>query len=114
MHTFKFHLTEAMLLRAYDAIQQQRRHEPSETRASKMYGLEISLDLPAALRLENAPAGATISGMLAEGSIDAVIGPRAPSCFERGHPHVGWLYPDSVAAAIPIAALVLLPFLLHR
>jgi len=46
MHTFKFHLTEAMLLRAYDAIQQQRRDEPSETRAKKMYGLEISLDLP--------------------------------------------------------------------
>ncbi len=60
---------------------------------------KISLDLPAALRLENAPAGATISGMLAEGSIDAVIGPRAPSCFERGHPHVGWLYPDPAAAA---------------
>jgi hypothetical protein len=46
MHTFKFHLTEAMLLRAYDAIQQQRSDEPSETRAGKMYGLEISLDLP--------------------------------------------------------------------
>ena len=60
---------------------------------------KIGLDLPAALRLENAPAGATISGMLAEGSIDAVIGPRAPSCFERGHPHVGWLYPDPAAAA---------------
>src|SRR5450432_2982459 len=53
---------------------------------------KIRLNLPAALRLEDAPAGATISAMLAEGSIDAVIGPRAPSCFERGHPHVGWLY----------------------
>jgi 4,5-dihydroxyphthalate decarboxylase len=60
---------------------------------------KISLNLPPALRLENAPAGATISGMLAEGSIDALIGPRAPSCFERGHPHVGWLYPDPIAAA---------------
>ena len=60
---------------------------------------KISLSLPASLRLEEAPAGATISGMLAEGSIDALIGPRAPSCFERGHPHVGWLYSDPVAAA---------------
>src|SRR5205814_10012926 len=31
---------------------------------------KIALNLPAALRLDNAPAGATISGMLAEGSID--------------------------------------------
>lgn len=60
---------------------------------------KISLDLPPALRLENAPEGATISGLLEEGSIDAVIGPRAPSCFERGRPHIGWLYPDPVAAA---------------
>jgi 4,5-dihydroxyphthalate decarboxylase len=60
---------------------------------------KISLNLPASLRLEEAPAGATISGMLAEGGIDALIGPRAPSCFERGHPHVGWLYPDPIAAA---------------
>ena len=36
--------------------------------------------------------------MLADGDIDAVIGPRAPSCFGR-HPHVGWLYPDPAAAA---------------
>jgi 4,5-dihydroxyphthalate decarboxylase len=36
--------------------------------------------------------------MLAGGAIDAVIGPRAPSCFGR-HPHVGWLYPDPAAAA---------------
>ncbi len=60
---------------------------------------KITLDLPASVRLENAPAGATISAMLAEGSIDAVIGPRAPSCFERGHPHVGWLFADPTAAA---------------
>jgi len=60
---------------------------------------KITLDLPASLRLEDAPRGATISGMLADGSIDALIGPRAPSCFERGHPHVGWLYPDPIAAA---------------
>jgi 4,5-dihydroxyphthalate decarboxylase len=60
---------------------------------------KIALDLPAGLRLEDAPAGSTISDMLAEGSIDALIGPRAPACFERGHKHVGWLYPDPVAAA---------------
>jgi 4,5-dihydroxyphthalate decarboxylase len=36
--------------------------------------------------------------MLADGEIDAVIGPRAPSCFAR-HPQVGWLFPDPAAAA---------------
>lgn len=53
MRTFKFHLTEAILLRAYDAIQLQRRDEPSETRAMKMYGLEVSLDLPNGIEAHN-------------------------------------------------------------
>ena len=59
---------------------------------------KIALNLPPDVRVEDAPEGATISGMLADGEIDAVIGPRAPSCFGR-HPHVGWLYPDPAAAA---------------
>ena len=59
---------------------------------------KIALDLPRDVRVQDAPANATISGMLADGEIDAVIGPRAPSCFDR-HPHVGWLFPDPAAAA---------------
>src|SRR6187200_2894524 len=55
---------------------------------------KIPIKLPADVRLEDAPAGATLSAMLAEGEIDAFIGPRVPSCFERGHPNVGWLFPD--------------------
>ena len=55
---------------------------------------KITLDLPGDVRLENVPEGATISGLLASGELDAVIGPRAPSCFREGHPHVGYLYPD--------------------
>ena len=51
---------------------------------------KIALDLPRDVRVEDAPEGATISGMLADGAIDAVIGPRAPSCFGR-HPQVRWL-----------------------
>ena len=61
---------------------------------------KISLNLPPDVRLESVPEGATISGELASGAIDAVIGPRAPSCFERGHPHVGYLFPDPMEAAI--------------
>jgi 4,5-dihydroxyphthalate decarboxylase len=60
---------------------------------------KITLTLPRDVRVEDAPAGATISGMLANGEIDAVIGPRAPSCFSNGHPQVAWLYPDPAAAA---------------
>lgn len=60
---------------------------------------KISIKLPPDVRLENVPEDATISGQLASGEIDAVIGPRAPSCFERGHPNVGYLFPDPQEAA---------------
>lgn len=55
---------------------------------------KISLDLPPEVRVQNAPDGATISGMLERGELDAVIGPRAPSCFDRGAPNVGYLFAD--------------------
>jgi 4,5-dihydroxyphthalate decarboxylase len=60
---------------------------------------KIAITLPKDVKLEDAPAGRTLSGMLETGEIDAFIGPRVPSCFERGHPNVGWLFPDPVAAA---------------
>jgi 4,5-dihydroxyphthalate decarboxylase len=55
---------------------------------------KIDLNLPDGVVVENAPAGETISALLASGRLDAVIGPRAPSCFERGHPDVGYLFAD--------------------
>ena len=60
---------------------------------------KIALDLPPDVRLESIPEGTTLSGLLAAGEIDALIGPRAPSCFEAGHPQVGRLWTDPVAAA---------------
>ena len=60
---------------------------------------KIALNLPPDVHVEDAPEGMTISRLLAEGAIDAVIGPRAPSCFTAGHPHVAWLFPDPAAAA---------------
>jgi 4,5-dihydroxyphthalate decarboxylase len=60
---------------------------------------KIPIALPADVRLDEAPAGATLSQMLAQGAIDAFVGPRIPSCFQRGEPHVGWLFPDPAAAA---------------
>jgi 4,5-dihydroxyphthalate decarboxylase len=60
---------------------------------------KIALDLPPEIRLEQAPATTTLSAMLERGEIDGIVGPRAPSCAERGHPHVGWLYEDPTRAA---------------
>ena len=60
---------------------------------------KIKLELPADISLEDIPADRTLSGMLAAGEIDAMITPRAPSCWAEGHPNVGWLYPDPIAAA---------------
>lgn len=60
---------------------------------------KINLALPPDVRLESVPEGATISGLLASGELDAVIGPRAPSCFRDRHPYVDYLYPDPQRAA---------------
>ena len=60
---------------------------------------KITVKLPAGVRLDNAPEGATISALLEEGEIDGFIAPRPPSLVEKGHPHIGWLFPDPVAAA---------------
>ncbi|MDB5974775.1 MAG: hypothetical protein JWR07_1535 [Nevskia sp.] len=55
---------------------------------------KIPLQLPPDIRIETAPEDVTLSQMLERGEIDAIIGPRAPSCFEQGNPQVGWLFPD--------------------
>ena len=60
---------------------------------------KIKLDLPPEIKLETAAEGATLTQMLIDGDIDAVISPRPPSCFLRGEPNIGWLFPDPVDAA---------------
>lgn len=60
---------------------------------------KIKLDLPPDVRIEQAPAGATLNQMLADGDIDGFVGPRWPRCFDEGHPDVGRLFADSIAAA---------------
>jgi 4,5-dihydroxyphthalate decarboxylase len=59
---------------------------------------KIALELPPGVNIENAPDGATISGMLDRGEIDGFVAPRAPSCA-RTNPDVGWLFADPTAAA---------------
>ena len=60
---------------------------------------KLTVKLPAGVRLDNAPEGATISALLQAGEIDGFIAPRPPSRIEKGHPHIGWLFPDPAAAA---------------
>jgi 4,5-dihydroxyphthalate decarboxylase len=62
---------------------------------------KVAVALPPSIRLEAAPAGATLSAMLAAGAIDGVISPRAPSAHNNGHDNgsVGWLFDDPTAAA---------------
>ena len=59
---------------------------------------KITLDLPADVKLENAPEGTTISGLLAAGEIDGYIAPRAPA-VPAGTPNIGWLFRDPTEAA---------------
>ena len=60
---------------------------------------KLAVTLPDGVVVENAPEGKTISGMLAAGELDGVMGPRAPSCFERGDPNIRWLFEDPTAEA---------------
>ena len=60
---------------------------------------KVAVTLPPDIRLEAAPDGATLSQMLADGAIDGIISPRAPSVHEKGEANVGWLFDDPTEAA---------------
>jgi 4,5-dihydroxyphthalate decarboxylase len=57
-------------------------------------GERSPIKLPPEVDLEQVPDDKTLSGMLEAGELDGVIGARAPSCFLRGAPHVGRLFPE--------------------
>jgi 4,5-dihydroxyphthalate decarboxylase len=59
---------------------------------------KISIKLPPGVRMEDAPAGTTISELLERGDIDGFIAPRAPSLASKSNPRIGWLFADPVAA----------------
>ena len=60
---------------------------------------KLAIKLPPGVRLDDAPDGATISGLLEAGEIDGFIAPRPPTLVEKGHPNIGWLFSDPVAVA---------------
>ena len=53
---------------------------------------KINLNLSEGVKVVDIPEHETLNHMLAEGEIDGLIGPRAPSCFTDGHPDVGYLF----------------------
>jgi 4,5-dihydroxyphthalate decarboxylase len=58
---------------------------------------KVALNLPPGIRLTPLP-DRTLSQMLVEGEIDAVLSARPPGCFESGHPNVTRLFEDYVTA----------------
>lgn len=57
---------------------------------------KLALDLPAHIRVERIGPEQTLASMLAEGEIDALYSPRAPSSFRDGSGRVQRLFPDFV------------------
>jgi 4,5-dihydroxyphthalate decarboxylase len=53
-----------------------------------------AIDLPADIDLESIPDGATLSGMLVDGELDAIIATSAPAPFVNRSPKIGRLWPD--------------------
>src|ERR1700712_3813526 len=59
---------------------------------------KITIKLPADVKLESAPGGTASSAMVGEGPIGGFTAPRPPLLPKQTR-HVGWLFPDPVAAA---------------
>jgi 4,5-dihydroxyphthalate decarboxylase len=57
-------------------------------------GERAPLTLPPSIDYQPVPDGCTLSQMLRDGELDAVLSPKEPSCFSEGHPHVDRLFPD--------------------
>ncbi|MBV7484847.1 ABC transporter substrate-binding protein [Bordetella sp. BOR01] len=60
---------------------------------------KIKLQLPADVKMVDAPASTTISDMLDRGEIEGFMAPRAPFGAARANPDVGWLFDDPTAVA---------------
>ena len=55
---------------------------------------KVSVKLPEGVHLEPIGADKTLSNMLDEGEIDAILTNRIPSCFIKGSPNVARLFPN--------------------
>jgi 4,5-dihydroxyphthalate decarboxylase len=57
---------------------------------------KLKLDLPSTIRLRAIPADKTLSRMIADGELDALVTARAPSTFRKEPDKVRRLFPDYV------------------
>ncbi|HEX6296055.1 MAG TPA: ABC transporter substrate-binding protein [Burkholderiales bacterium] len=57
---------------------------------------KLKIDLPSTIKLSPIPAGKTLSRMLADGELDALLAARAPSTFHTRPDAVKRLFPDYV------------------
>jgi len=94
----EYQVTAAVWVRGM--LQDEYGVKPSELRW-RSGGLEepgreekLPLALPAEVELEPIAREKTLSRMLEGGELDALVAPRAPSCFVRGAPGVARLFPD--------------------
>lgn len=55
---------------------------------------KVALELPADIEVRAIPNDKCLSGMLADGEIDAMVSPLPPSCFTKRAPNVGQLFPN--------------------
>ncbi|AOB32738.1 4,5-dihydroxyphthalate decarboxylase [Bordetella sp. H567] len=60
---------------------------------------KVKIQLPADVRMVDAPADTTISDMLDRGEIEGFMAPRAPFGAARHNPDIGWLFDDPTTAA---------------
>ncbi|MTH62015.1 ABC transporter substrate-binding protein [Paracoccus litorisediminis] len=60
---------------------------------------KVKLDLPEGVRIEEIGPEDTLRDMLADGRIDAFIGPRAPTSFVPSNPGLRWIFDDPTAEA---------------
>jgi len=60
---------------------------------------KIDLALPPGVRIDDAPAGRTISDLLDAGDIDGFIAPRPPAGAAARNLRIRWLFDDPTAAA---------------
>jgi 4,5-dihydroxyphthalate decarboxylase len=58
---------------------------------------KVTFAPPKGVELQRIGPEQTLSAMLEAGEIDALIGPRAPSGFYKGHPDIVRLFPDYMA-----------------
>lgn len=57
-------------------------------------GERTPIKLPPSIELETIPADTTLSGMLADGEIDALITAVQPNCYAQKAPNVGRMFPN--------------------